>query len=58
VNVGLFRSFTGAEIRALAEGAGLEVLYLDDEDDWYAVLRNSTMRPAGVAQVSGAGEPK
>jgi len=51
VNVGLFRSFTGAEIRALAEGAGLEVLYFDDEDDWYAVLRNSTIRPAGVAPV-------
>jgi hypothetical protein len=41
VQVGFYRPFTGAEIRALAEGAGLDVLYLDDEHHWHAVLRSS-----------------
>ncbi len=43
MNVGLFRTFTSLEIRALAEGAGLDVLYLDHESGphWHAVLRRS-----------------
>jgi hypothetical protein len=41
MNAGLYRTFTSAEIRALAEGAELDVLYVDDENSlhWYAVLR-------------------
>ncbi len=43
MNVGLFRTFTSMEISALAEGAGLNVLYVDDENTlhWHAVLRRS-----------------
>jgi hypothetical protein len=45
-NVGFYRTFTSAEMRALAESAGLDVLYLDDESHhhWHAVLRRSMMR--------------
>jgi hypothetical protein len=51
MNLGFYRPFTGAEIRALAEGAGLEVVYLDDEDHWHAVVRSSSIRAAGVIPV-------
>jgi hypothetical protein len=42
VYLGYVRSFTGMEIRKLAEDAGLEVVHLDDENYWHAVLRAST----------------
>jgi hypothetical protein len=50
VNVGFFRPFTGVKIRALAEAAGLDILHLDDEDHWHAVLRRSTMRPSSLTK--------
>src|SRR5262245_57970140 len=41
INAGFYRTFTSADMRALAEGAGLDVLSLDDESrpHWHAVLR-------------------
>ena len=57
VNMGYYRQFTGAEILALAEGAGLAVVYLDEEDSGmpHAVLNASTMsakEDAGAQTVS------
>jgi hypothetical protein len=51
LDTGLYRPFTGADIRALADEAGLEVVHLDDEDHWYAVLRPSTMPAADVTSL-------
>jgi hypothetical protein len=39
LHLGYFRTFTGAGIHKLAESAGLKVVDLDDEDNFYAVLR-------------------
>jgi hypothetical protein len=40
VHMGYYRSFTSAEIGALAERAGLGIIHLDEGDNWpYAVLR-------------------
>jgi len=57
VNMGYYRQFTGAEILALAEGAGLAVVYLDEEDSGmpHAVLNASRMsakEDAGAQTVS------
>ena len=40
MNTGLFRTLTSAEIRALAECAGLDILHLDEESrpHWHAVF--------------------
>jgi len=54
MNVGFFRPFTGGEIHALAKDAGLDVLHLDDEHNWHAVLRSSTMRSAEVISMQEA----
>jgi hypothetical protein len=43
--IGYYRTFSGVEIRALSERAGLEVVHLDDKDNWpHAVLRTPTTR--------------
>jgi hypothetical protein len=41
MNTGLFRTLTSAEIRALAECAGLDILHLDEDSHphWHAVFR-------------------
>jgi hypothetical protein len=45
MDIGYFRRFSGAEVRALAECAGLEVVHLDDKDNWpHAILRTPTTR--------------
>jgi hypothetical protein len=42
-HIGYYREFSGAEFRALAERAGLEVVHFDDEGNWpNAVLRDSS----------------
>lgn len=39
-SIGYYRGFSGMQMRALAERAGLEVVHVDDEDNWpHAVVR-------------------
>jgi hypothetical protein len=51
VGEGFYRQITGGEICALARNAGLDVLHLDHEDHFYAVLRASTTPAADVTPV-------
>ena len=44
VYIGYRRTFTGGEIRKMAEDAGLAVVHYDDDENWCAVLRASTAR--------------
>jgi hypothetical protein len=45
VNFGFWRPFTSAKVRALAGDAGLDVLYIDDEDNRHAVLSSGGLSP-------------
>jgi hypothetical protein len=53
VNVGFYRPLTGANIRTLAEHAGLDVLCLDDENHWHAVLRSSSSGTTNSENIHG-----
>jgi hypothetical protein len=44
VNVGFYRPFSEPEFRALIEQAGLDILHLDAQDHWFAVLRAPASR--------------
>jgi hypothetical protein len=50
IREGYMRCFTGAEIRKMAEDAGLDVVHYDDDEYWYAVLRASTTPAPVTAQ--------
>jgi hypothetical protein len=40
IGIGYYRKFSGAEIRELAGHAGLEIVHLDEEDNWpHAIVR-------------------
>jgi hypothetical protein len=48
--IGHYRGFSGAQMRALAERAGLEVVHVDDEDNWpHAVVRACATRVHTIA---------
>lgn len=48
--IGHYRGFSGGQMRALAERAGLEVVHVDDEDNWpHAVVRASATRVQTIA---------